>query len=69
MRPKTRVGTILTASGPCKIAVKITPTAPQEKATGSPSSRRSIMDPNIVIVISSILMSIPSLSQPYGYHE
>ena len=54
MRPKIRVDTMFTADGPCSRAVKMTPTVPQEKATGSPSSMMKSMEPNIRMVIHSM---------------
>ena len=61
MRPKIRVGTMFTAEGPWRRAVKMIPTVPQEKATGNPMSSRRSIDPNISMVIHSILISSPSL--------
>jgi len=61
MRPKTRVGTMLTASGPCRRALKITPTAPVEKATGNPRNMRRTMEPNSVMLIHSMLTGVPFL--------
>jgi hypothetical protein len=69
MRPKILVDTRCRAAGPCNNMVKPIPTDPQAKATGRPSPSNKNNDPNIKMVMSSILMSSISLSHKLRYNE
>jgi hypothetical protein len=69
MRPKIRVDTRCRAAGPCNTRVKPTPTDPQAKATGRPIPSNKNSDPNIKMVISSILNSISFISLSHQFNS
>ena len=55
-----RIAMVIKASGLQMKLINITARAPVAKATGNPASKSTIREPNISMVISSILTLAPS---------